>query len=82
MKTDYFNEWSKIDKQVYSLLTRYKGKYRDKPNYKKWENGYKELEFFDVAYRLTFIGRLLMQDKKFHLETYKNIVKTILNNDK
>jgi len=76
IEADYFNEWSIIDKQVYNLLKEYKEEYKDKPNYKEYENGYKELDFFDVAYRLTSVGKLLMQDKKFHLETFKNMLKS------
>lgn len=75
IEADYFNEWSKISEQVYNLLKQYKEEYKDKPNYKKWENGYKELEFFDIAYRLTSIGKLLLQDKKFHAESFKNMLK-------
>ena len=71
---DYFNEWSVIPPDMNKRINDYKKEYTEKPDYEIYIHGYKDLDFYDVAFRLTSIGKTLMKDGDFKLETFHNIL--------
>ena len=71
---DYFNEWSVIPSDMNKRINDYKKEYTEKPDYEIYIHGYKDLDFYDVAFRLTSIGKTLMKDGDFKLETFHNIL--------
>ena len=75
---DYFNEWSVLPPDINQRINEYKKKYTEvcteEPDYKIYTHGYKDLDFYDVAFRLTMIGQIVMKDGEFKLETFHNIL--------
>tara|TARA_R100000231_G_scaffold3936_1_gene6791 strand:- start:62 stop:460 length:399 start_codon:yes stop_codon:yes gene_type:complete len=71
---DYFNEWSVIPPDMNKRINDYKKEYTEKPDYEIYIHGYKDLDLYDVAFRLTSIGKTLMKDGDFKLETFHNIL--------
>ena len=71
---DYFNEWSVIPSDMNKRINDYKKEYTEKPDYEIYIHGYKDLDLYDVAFRLTSIGKTLMKDGDFKLETFHNIL--------
>tara|TARA_Y100001980_G_C14353814_1_gene163987 strand:+ start:60 stop:458 length:399 start_codon:yes stop_codon:yes gene_type:complete len=71
---DYFNEWSVLPPDMNQRINKYKKEYKEKPDYEIYTHGYKDLDFYDVAFRLTSIGKTVMKDGEFQLETFHNIL--------
>ena len=71
---DYINEWSVIPHDMNKRINDYKKEYTEKPDYEIYIHGYKDLDLYDVAFRLTSIGKTLMKDGDFKLETFHNIL--------
>ena len=75
---DYFNEWSVIPPDMNKRINEYKKEYAEEcteePDYEIYTHGYKDLDFYDVAFRLTSIGQTVMKDGDFKLETFHNIL--------
>ena len=71
---DYFNEWSVLPPDMNQRINEYKKEYKEKPDYEIYTHGYKDLDFYDVAFRLTSIGKTVMKDGEFQLETFHNIL--------
>ena len=75
---DYFNEWSVLPPDMNQRINEYKKEYTEEcteePDYEIYTHGYKDLDFYDVAFRLTMIGQIVMKDGEFKLETFHNIL--------
>ena len=71
---DYFNEWSVLPSDMNQRINEYKKEYTEKPDYEIYTHGYKDLDFYDVAFRLTSIGKTVIKDGEFKLETFHNIL--------
>ena len=71
---DYFNEWSVLPPDMNKRINDYKNEYTEKPDYEIYTHGYKDLDFYDVAFRLSSIGKTIMKDGNFCLETFHNIL--------
>mgnify|MGYP003137398726 FL=1 len=71
---DYLNEWSVFPPDMKKRINKYKKEYIEKPDYEIYTHGYKDLDFYDVAFRLTLIGKTVMKDGEFKLEAFHNIL--------